>query len=52
MSASTGAGVYVESLLLQVVEFKREVYRRVAQEFGPIIQRRRGQEQMSWWGGK
>ena len=42
----------MESLLLQVVEFKREVYRRVAQEFGPIIKRRRGQEQMSWWGGK
>ena len=37
---------------VQVVEFKREVYRKVAQQFGPIIRRRRGQEQMSWWGGK
>ncbi|CAL5223788.1 g6356 [Coccomyxa viridis] len=42
----------LEQLPEEVVEFKREVYRRVAQEFGPIIQRRRGQEQMSWWGGK
>lgn len=38
--------------VVQVVEFKREVYRKVAARFGPIIQRRRGQEQLSWWGGK
>lgn len=37
---------------MQVVDFKRQVYKKVAERFGPIIKRRRGQEQLSWWGGK
>lgn len=36
----------------QVVDFKKDVYRRVAKEFGPIIKRQRGQEHLCWWGGK
>ncbi|CAL8463525.1 g3059 [Coccomyxa elongata] len=42
----------LEELPLEVVDFKRQVYKKVAERFGPIIKRRRGQQQLSWWGGK